>query len=148
MAAANGQKPQVPGKKGGTGAPLVIVFGLVKGGAIGAGAAALAAKGLLPAWLAASLMGLLVGIVAGRPFWRGSAWIATILKAIVGFFVGWGGFKGAVWLTRYLPFLASPWVVFPAVGVLWALLLEIDDAVGGDDAEEGKPAKAPPAKKA
>jgi hypothetical protein len=39
-------------------------------------------------------------------------------------------------------------VVFPAVGVLWALLLEIDDAVGGDDAEEGKPAKAPPAKKA
>jgi len=138
MAEGTGQTPQAPAKKKGLSAPVAIVLGLIKGGALGAGAAWVATQGYLPLWLLASVLGVLAGAVAGRPPWRGFAWIATILKACVGFGVGYG----AYWLAGRIGVANQPWVWLIAFGALWSLLIEIDDAVGGGDET---PAKKPAA---
>jgi uncharacterized MAPEG superfamily protein len=136
MAEAAGKTPQqAAGKKRGLSAPVAIVLGLIKGGALGAGAAYLATRGILPVWILAAIVGVLAGAVAGRAPWRGAAWIATILKAAIGFLVGWGGYKLVVWLGVQ----GQPWIWLPALGALWSLLIEIDDAVGSSDEPEKKP---------
>jgi hypothetical protein len=136
MADATPQKPQAPARKRGLSAPVALVVGLVKGGALGAGAAWVFAHDYLPLWLTAAVLGVLAGAVAGRAPWRGAAWIATILKALVGLGVGYGAFRLAAWL-HVLP---QFWYWLPAFGALWCLLVEIDDAVGGGDEAEKKPA--------
>jgi len=141
MADAAGKAPQqAPSKKRGLSAPVAIVLGLIKGGALGAGAAYLATRGILPLWLLAAIVGVLAGAIAGRAPWRGAAWIATILKAGIGFLVGWGGYRLVLWLG----FQNQPYIWLPALGALWSLLIEIDDAVGGSEEPEKKPTAPAP----
>jgi hypothetical protein len=129
--------PTKPAGKRGLPVPVKLVFGLVKGGALGAGAGWVATQNALPLWILAALLGVLAGAVAGRAPWSGSAWIATILKAAVGFGVGYGAYWGAGKLGLY----GQPYIWLPAFGALWCLLVEVDDAVGGEDAPAKPPAK-------
>jgi|GEM_PF-3326451 len=129
---AEGTGKAAPAKPaGGRGLPVPVrlVLGLVKGGALGAGAGWVATQDLVPLGLLAALLGVLAGAAAGRAPWRGSAWIATLLKAAVGFGVGYAAYWGA----GKLGLLAQPYLWLPAFGALWCLLVEIDDAVGGDE---------------
>jgi hypothetical protein len=136
MAEETQQKPQAPAKTRGLSPPVAIVLGLLKGGALGAGAAWLASRGYLPLWMLAMVLGVLAGAVAGKAPWRGSAWIATILKALVGVGVGYLAYRASGWLGVTRQF----WIWLPAFGAAWCLLIEIDDAVGGGDEAAKKPA--------
>jgi hypothetical protein len=136
MAETPQQKPQAPARRRGLSPPVAVVLGLIKGGALGAGAAWVASRALLPLWFLAAVLGVLAGAVAGRAPWHGAAWIATILKALVGFGVGYGAWRAAGWMGV----LPRVWIWLPAFGALWSLLVEIDDAVGGDDAAKPKAA--------
>lgn len=122
--------PSKPVGKRGLPVPVKLILGILKGGALGAGAAWVATEyegG--PLWLLAAFLGTLVGVVAGRAPWTGAAWIATLLKAAAGFGVGYG----AHWGAGKLGLLHEPYLWLPAFGALWCLLLEIDDAVGRED---------------
>ena len=136
MAEPTAKKPQPPAKARDLSAPVAIVLGVIKGGALGAGAAWFAQRGQVPLWILASLLGVFAGAVAGKAPWRGAAWIATLLKAAVGFGVGYGAYRGVAWLGM----LDKGWYWLPAFGALWCLLIEIDDAVGGGDEAPKKPA--------
>jgi hypothetical protein len=132
-------KAEAPAK--GLRAPWVVLLGLLKGGALGGGAAYLAAEGLnpLPLWTTTALMCTLVGLAAGRPFWRPGAWGATVLKMLFGFGAG----AAAPWAVARLGLLHLFWIWIPATAVIWALLLEIDDAVGdAPDPPRGRPKAA------
>lgn len=123
--------------KKGLRAPWVVVLGLLKGGALGGGTAYLVAEDFvpLPLWMSAALMCALVGLVAGRPFWRPGAWGATVLKMLFGFGAG----AAAHWGVARLGLGHLPWIWIPTTAVLWTLLLEIDDAVGDSpDPPRGK----------
>ncbi len=126
-----------PERRGGM--ARVLAAGIVKGGALGAGAAYLVPHWPLSAGLLAAALGMAVGVVAGRPFWSGDAWVATILKAVAGFPVGWGGH----WLADKIGILDHPWIWLPAFAAVWAVLLETDDAIG--TRQDGR---APPARQA
>lgn len=95
-------------------------------------------------YAAVALVGVLTGLVAGRPIWAKAAKIEASLKAVAGAFIAvvvlyalrkWlpavhvdlsavGGGAGAIGNV--------PWAFLPAIGVALALVLEIDDAFGGD----------------
>ena len=139
MAGSSGNVERKAGRPRRAGAPFAAVLGLVKGGALGAGAAWVLTQGHLSSWLTAALLGVLVGAVAGRAPWHRDAWIATLIKAVVGFFAGWGAHYAAA---RWPSLGGQPWIWLPAFGALWAVLVEIDDAVGGGD-EPPRPADPP-----
>jgi hypothetical protein len=135
-----------------------ILLGALKGGVVGLGIGYLASRagvttGAL-ALLAYAGIGALVGVVCGRPFWRHETIFTPLLKAIFGAGVG----IGLYFLSRkflsgmHVPIAAIPGstdhpvsqvpaFIGTAVGALYGIFVELDDAGGkGKDAAAGKAA--------
>jgi hypothetical protein len=133
-----------------------LILGLLKGAfigaAVGAGAYALALDGGFH-WITYGLVGALVGLLVGRPFWvhltdKSSTVVVSVLKAIVGFGVGagifalvakvWGGFEleimdyGTRNLYDWQPILGG------AIGALYGTWVELDDAPPAVKAERAR----------
>lgn len=122
-----------------------LLFGLLKGailgGAVGYGAYAVG-FGASMQWVLFGLVGVLVGLLVGRPFWshlrdKGSTVWVSILKAIVGFGVGAGLGALAGWLHIPLevPLMGEeravldwPFIAAGAVGALYGAWVEVDDS--------------------
>lgn len=88
-----------------------IVKGLIVGGLVGFGLAklGLAAPGAVVAYLAAAVVGVLVGLIAGKPIWAKDAKIEAGAKAFVGALLGAGLMWAARrWLTLPLPLSLGP----------------------------------------
>ena len=71
-----------------------VIFGLLKGGIVGAAIGALALKlgvsGGIPAVMTYAVIGAAAGVVCGRPPWRQDTFWTSLLKAIFGLLVGVG----------------------------------------------------------
>ncbi|MDQ3367077.1 MAG: hypothetical protein M3680_16760 [Myxococcota bacterium] len=122
-----------------------ILKGAVIGGAVGYGAYALAdATGFGNPWLTYGMVGLLVGLVVGRPIWTlirdkdQTSWIA-ILKAAFGFGIGCGLYAivaklwGPTWeIAGIGNVFAWPPALGGAIGAIYGGFVELDDAIGDD----------------
>jgi hypothetical protein len=132
-----------------------ILKGAIIGGGIGYGAYALGLTGAFD-WITYGLVGVFVGLLVGRPLWslirdKNATTVIGILKALFGFGVGcglyaiiakaWGGHMviSGMDVLEWQPTLGG------AIGAVYGGFVELDDAIGGDDAKEkdGKPAKKP-----
>jgi hypothetical protein len=83
-----------------------ILKGLIVGGLLGFGLAKLgfAAPGAIVAYAAAALVGVLVGLIAGKPIWQKDAKIEAGMKAVVGALLGAGlMYAMRAWLTMQVP---------------------------------------------
>jgi hypothetical protein len=138
-----------------------LLFGIIKGGAVGAMLGLLAGKLGVSTGAVAILfygaVGAVVGLVCGRPIWKQDTIWTPILKALFGFGLGVGAaYAGLRWLGGvHLPISQIPGALDhplpqvpglfgPAVGILYGVLVEVDDA-GSSDA--GKTGPAPAARK-
>jgi hypothetical protein len=134
-----------------------VILGLLKGGVVGAAIGALALKlgvaGGIPAVFTYAVIGGAAGILCGRPPWRQDTFWTSLLKGIFGLLVGGGlYFLARKFLGLSVPFAAKvgasagaplneiPILLGPAIGALWGIFVEVDDAGGGDKV---KPAKTP-----
>ncbi len=131
-----------------------FLLGLIKGGLIGAafGYGAFRA-GISTGGIAIGVygaVGAVVGLVCGRPLWRHDTIWTPILKAVFGFGLGVGvAFAARKWLGGvHLPvsvipgsaehaFPGVPTLMGPAVGIVYGVLVEIDDAIGSDSSKSG-----------
>ena len=134
-----------------------VILGLLKGGLVGAAVGGLALQigvaGGVAAVVSYALVGGLTGILCGRPPWRQDTLWTSALKGIFGIAVG----VGLYFLARKLlggvhlalaarlgapdrPLGELPIVLGPAIGALWGIFVEVDDAGSTPDA---KPAPAP-----
>ena len=123
---------------------LGILKGGLIGGALGFGAYRLGLSGSAWKYLLYGAVGLVVGLIAGRPIWRNlidketTVWTSA-LKGIFGFGVCVGLYALAhhalgdprlsVASLGSRPLTDHTFVFAPIVGVLWGLLVEIDDAL-------------------
>jgi hypothetical protein len=132
-----------------------LVKGAVVGGAVGYGAYYLGLGGAFH-WITYGVIGALVGLLCGRPFWshlldKSSTTWTAILKGIFGFGVGvglyaivakaWGGFElsmmGDTRLVQDWPFALGG-----AIGAVYGAFVEVDDKPppGADDGKKKKKA--------
>jgi len=149
-----------------------LVLGVLEGAAPGVLVALVAEQvgqgwGGAVAYLAAVAVGVVTGLVAGKPFWAPGAKVESLLKAASGAFLALIVMYGTrKWLGDVVLDLSAigagsgalgdlPRVVLPLIGVAIAFILEIDDRFGADagaslppePAEgraEGRAAGAPP----
>ncbi len=137
--------------------PVGLLKGAIVGGLLGVGLWALFREGAptFLEYLFYALVGATVGVVCGQPPWRSGAWLASILKGLVGVGLGIGGY---VLATRFFdPTIPIPafapghqnltdeyFVFAPIVGAIYGLLVELDDG-GKSDAAAKKAPAAPPA---
>jgi hypothetical protein len=142
-----------------------LVLGILKGGAIGAalgwGALKLGISGGAGAGLTYAVIGALVGLVCGKPFWRQETLWTSILKGLFGLGAGIGlfylsrkllggahvGFAASLGVPTDRPLVEIPLLLGPIVGAIPAIFFEVDDASGGAPDKPGKGAstKKPPA---
>jgi hypothetical protein len=141
-----------------------VIFGLLKGGIVGAAIGALALKlgvaGGIPAVLTYAVIGAAAGVVCGRPPWRQDTFWTSLLKGIFGLLVGIGlyflahkllGGAHAAFATKLgasadTPLVDIPIVLGPAIGAVWGILVEVDDSIGAESSKPGVKAKTPPGK--
>jgi hypothetical protein len=149
-----------------------ILKGAVIGGALGYGAYELGrSTGFGNPWISYGLIGAIVGLFVGRPFWslirdqESTSWIA-ILKSVFGFGIGCGLYAlvARVWSPdpKLLEIGGQQLLYWPptlggAIGAIYGGFVELDDAIGDDkpaakklpDPEKSaKPAPKKPAGKA
>ncbi len=132
---------------------LRILLGLLKGAAIGgglgAGLWALDPSGSRLAfllWPVYGAVGFLTGAVCGKPPWaKGSAWVASIVKAVFGFGLAVGLYFLADWLFSTFSVQAYgrsptlwPFAFGAALGALYGIWVELDDGGKADAAGPGK----------
>jgi hypothetical protein len=134
---------------------LLVGFlkGAVIGGGIGYGAYALwQATDFSSAWLTYGLVGVLVGLLVGKPIWsmirdQGSTTVVSMLKAAFGFGIGCGLYAliGKAWNPSLdiaaVPggnALAWPPVLGGAIGAVYGAFVELDDSIGDDRSGKGK----------
>ncbi len=123
---------------------IKLLVGMLKGAVIGGAISygAFAAHFDFP-WLTYGLVGLLVGLVAGRPIWslitdKNATSVVAMLRGAFGFGVGCGLYA----LINHFVLPATldvgggidlyTWPVGLGIGALWGMFLELDDAVGSD----------------
>ena len=133
---------------------LRLVIGLLKGaaigGAVGYGAFALDLRGGMH-WLSYGLVGLLVGLLVGKPFWshlrdKGGTIFTPIVKGIVGYGIAvgiyaivakaWGGFDLQL-ADEGRKVYDWQHIMGAFVGGLYGAFVEIDDASSAE-AKSGK----------
>ncbi len=140
-----------------------LLIGMFKGLLIGGLVGAAVYGGLhwgvvqgLTAYALYGVLGALTGALAGKPFWRAGAGIEAALRAVFGIAVGCGLYALAA---AFLPFDAlqlpqlgaalppaetasrmfqQPALIGPAIAVLYAALLELDNDGKGDDVAAAK----------
>ena len=131
-----------------------LLKGAVIGGAVGYGAFALAdATGFGSPWLTFGVVGMLVGLLVGRPLWAlirdqsATTWVG-VLKAAFGFGIGCGLYAlvAKAWHPSFMiagkPFMWEP-ILGGVIGAVYGGFVELDDAIGDDSAKAA--AKAPAA---
>ena len=124
---------------------LALLEGALPGAATAFALSELGAANQAPAvYAAAAVVGILTGLFAGKPIWAKGAKVEGSLKAVAGLFISVTMLFGVrKWLPGMSLDLAAlgagvgpvgsqPWVILPAIGVAYALVLEIDDAIGAD----------------
>jgi len=128
-----------------------MLLGLLKGGVVGAaigyGASRVGLGGGVVGYLLYAVIGGLVGLVCGKPLWKQETLWTPLLKAIVGGLVGVGLAFGAHKLLGgvHIPIAAVPGAVDhplpdvpgllgPAIGIVYGILIELDDAGGSGSA--------------
>ncbi len=140
---------------------LGLVLGLVVGGLVAAGLVAglhvplfvAGAGGVVLAYLAASVTGVLTGLVAGKPIWASGAKIEAGLKALFGALLGAGlmfALRQWVHVTPDLALLAPgvtpaelqgvgiaqlPAVSLPLIAAVLGGFFELDNTAGPAEAE-------------
>jgi len=137
-----------------------ILKGAIIGGALGYGAYALeGATGFVSHWLTYGVIGAIVGLFVGRPFWsllrdkNATAWV-SILKSAFGFGIGCGLYA---LISRVLhPVLnieisgeiinlfTWPVTLGGAIGAVYGGFVELDDAIGEDRRDDRRPAAPTP----
>jgi hypothetical protein len=120
-----------------------LAVGVLEGGVAGASVAVASGElgltwGGAVAYGAAALVGVVTGLVAGRPIWAKDAKAEGLLKALIGAFIAATVLFGIrKWLSGIVVSAGSPGsgrlgdvplVALPVIGVALALVLEIDDA--------------------
>jgi hypothetical protein len=123
---------------------LRLILGILKGGIIGGGLGygfyALGLGGLF-SWLLYPLIGVLVGFIAGRPFWAHDTIWTPVVKAVVGAVVGVGLYALAAkalgdpelgFIQEGATLTSLPYVLGGVVGVLYGVFVEIDDGGKAD----------------
>lgn len=139
-----------------------LVVGLLLGAVIGAIGAAVLVQGLgvttfegkgLFAYLAAAVIGIVTGLVAGKPIWSADGKIEAGVKAFVGMVVALGAmFVLQKWVHVPVDLTALragkgalgllPAASLPIIGSLLAAIFEIDNT--GEPAKDKEDAKAAP----
>jgi hypothetical protein len=127
-----------------------LVVGLLKGavigGAVGYGAYALAnATGFSNGFLTYGAVGLLVGLLVGRPLWSlirdksATSWVG-IIKALVGFGIGCGLYAIVRKAWAPAPMMVGGYDVFSwapslggMIGAVYGAFVELDDASGANE---------------
>ena len=144
-----------------------LLLGILKGGVIGAGMGYAATQlGITSGFLAIMVygaIGAVVGLFCGRPLWRQDTIWTSILKAVFGFALGVGAaYAGRKWLggvhlpLSFVPGSTEhalpqvPTLFGAAIGIIYGVLVEVDDASGGGGAKaaSGNPAPTPRSTKA
>jgi hypothetical protein len=142
-----------------------LLKGAVIGGAVGYGAYALSqATEFGNPWLTYGVVGLLVGLLVGRPIWsllkdKNSTNIIALIKAAFGFGIGCGLYAlvakvwGPTWDIAGVPggnvFAWSP-TLGGAIGAIYGGFVELDDSIGDDgsktkrDGDKSEPVKKLP----
>jgi hypothetical protein len=126
-----------------------LVVGLLKGavigGAVGYGSYALAsATGFSNGFLTYGVVGLLVGLLVGRPLWSlirdksATSWVG-IIKGLVGFGIGCGLYAIVRKAWSPAPLMVGGYDVFSwgptlggMIGAVYGAFVEIDDGSGED----------------
>lgn len=140
-----------------------LIVGLLKGAVIGAaigyGAAQIGFGEGATAWLTYGVVGMLVGLLVGRPLWSlikdtsATSWVG-VLKALFGFGVGCGLYAliAKVWDPSFqIADFPATWPPFVGgmVGAAYGGFVEIDDSVGAQQpADKAKKPAATPKKQA
>jgi len=107
---------------------LGLLKGLVVGGLVGFGLAKIgfAAPGAIVAYIAAALVGSMVGLIAGKPIWAAGGRIEVGLKAGFGAILA----MGLMWLTRSFMTVGVPFDL-GALAAANESLREANSAAGG-----------------
>jgi len=133
-----------------------VLLGLVKGGIVGAVVGFAASRvgfgAGAPAWLVYCAIGFLVGIICGKPPWRQETIWTSIIKGVFGLavcmFLFWvarkllGGMQAPAQILAPLgvtdgqALVSVPTLLGPLIGILYGVLVEVDD--GGKSAPAGK----------
>ncbi|HEY1549376.1 MAG TPA: hypothetical protein VGG28_16230 [Kofleriaceae bacterium] len=135
---------------------MKLLVGLLKGAVIGAaigyGAAQIGFGDGAAAWLTYGVVGVLVGLLVGRPLWSlikdagATSWV-SVLKAAFGFGVGCGLYAliAKVWAPNFqIAGYSAMWSPFVggAIGAVYGGFVELDDAIGGPSADDKAKAKS------
>lgn len=97
-------------------------------------------------WPLYGLVGLIAGLVSGKPPWaKGSAWVSSILKGLFGFGLCVGIYFLLDYLVGAMSFMGRPvtawyFAVGAALGAIYSAFIEVDDSIGKRD-EEAKTSK-------
>ncbi|MGE0870136.1 MAG: hypothetical protein AB7P03_16345 [Kofleriaceae bacterium] len=129
-----------------------ILKGAILGAATGYGAHALhESTGFFNGWLTYGVVGALIGLFVGRPFWalirdKNATTVVAGLKAAFGFGVGCGLYALVAKLWRPELHIAAydgnlvawPPVLGGLIGAVWGGFVELDDSIGDDKPEPKK----------
>lgn len=138
---------------------LGLLKGIIVGGAVGFGAYRLGMSGGWN-WITYGVVGALVGLLVGRPFWshlvdKSSTVLVAVIKGIVGFGIGvglyalvakaWGGMDITISALEAQPRNLYDWqfLLGAGIGGLYGAWVEVDDAPAKDkeaDADKKAPA--------
>ncbi len=134
---------------------LGLIKGLVIGGGVGFAAYSLKFDGSWH-WITYGVVGALVGLLVGRPFWshlldKNSTVFVALLKGIVGFGVGVGLYAvvAKLWGGMDIPIAALnetrnlydwQFLLGGGIGGLYGAWVEIDDAPAKQASDDKKPA--------
>lgn len=142
-----------------------LILGLIKGGLIGAalgyGAFRLGLGAGATGYLVYGAIGFAVGLLCGRPFWRQDTIWTSVVKGVFGLLVSMGLFwvahrflgglrvplPASLGVPEDRPLVGVPFVLGPAIGILYGIFVEVDDGGSSAAPAGGSPSKAPNSRK-
>ncbi len=137
-----------------------LIVGLILGSLIGAAVASVFVQGLgmalfpnaFIAYAAAAAVGVVTGLVAGKPIWAADGKIEAGLKAFFGILLGIGGMFALRWLNTSVDLTmlkagegtigVLPAASLPIIAVVLSVFYEIDNTPAGASQDAGSSAKS------